>query len=65
MGPSPADDDTLRFELTVRPETHAGGWRAVLQPVGGGTRVEFDTPLALARFLAQFLNPKPASRGLR
>jgi hypothetical protein len=63
--PPSADDDTLHFELLVQPETHATAWHAALQPLGGGARVEFDTPLALARFLAQFLNPRSPSRGLR
>jgi hypothetical protein len=48
----------VHFDLEVQPE-HAGSpWRAVLKPRDGSAARMFDTPLALARFVAQFLDPK-------
>lgn len=52
----------LHFSLDVQPQTPTSPWRAVLrpQPEGpDGQPLEFDTPLALARYLAQFLLANP------
>jgi hypothetical protein len=64
----------LRYTLELQPETAAQPWRAVLRPAAAGFdplaaddapgALVFDTPLALARHLAQFLAP-PRRPGLR
>ncbi len=60
----PALAATLHYTLELQPETAAQPWRAVLRPAGAGVdpaaaddALVFDTPLALARHLAQFLAP--------
>jgi hypothetical protein len=59
----------LHFSLDVQPQTPTSPWHAVLRPEpdgAGGQALEFDTPLALARYLAQFLLANPQQqRGLR
>lgn len=56
----------IHFELDVQPQTAILPWHAVLRRAGGDERVEFDSPLALARHLAQFLAPESnPQRGLR
>lgn len=55
----------LHYELIVQPQTPRCGWHASLRPHDGGPTVQFDTPLALARYIAQFLEPGAHSRGLR
>jgi hypothetical protein len=60
------NEPPLHYELDVQPQTAARAWHAVLRPAGGEECVEFDSPLALARHLAQFLTPNPQPRrGLR
>lgn len=61
--PDPAA--ALHYELIVQPQTPRCGWQAALRPLDGGPTVRFDTPLALARYVAQFLEPGAPSRGLR
>lgn len=70
-GTSPAPAAPLHFTLELQPETATQPWRAVLQPAEAGgdpaaadDALVFDTPLALARHLAQFLAP-PRRPGLR
>jgi len=55
----------IHYELDVQPQTAARAWHAVLRRADGES-AEFDSPLALARHLAQFLvdDPRPR-RGLR
>ncbi len=60
------NEPLLHYELDVQPQTAARAWHAVLRRAGGEECVEFDSPLALARHLAQFLIPNPQPRrGLR
>lgn len=54
----------LHFELEVQPETAGCPWRALLKPRNGEPAIEFDTPLALARYVAQFVQSY-ARGGLR
>jgi hypothetical protein len=63
--PLPPDSPALHYELLVQPQTPSCGWHAALRPLAGGPTVEFDTPLALARYVAQFLEPTATTRGLR
>jgi hypothetical protein len=70
-GTTPAPAAPLRYTLELQPETAAQPWRAVLRPAGAGVdpaaaddALVFDTPLALARHLAQFMAP-PRRCGLR
>jgi hypothetical protein len=61
-----SDDVTgvIRLELELQPETATHRWHAVLQGTDG-VRLEFDTPLALARHLASWNEPTNDQRGLR
>lgn len=62
--PPPADPPPQRFVLEVQPEAPGHAWQAVLVLCGSGTRVAFDSPLALLRFIArQTLEGRPG--GLR
>jgi hypothetical protein len=70
-GTAPPPAAPLRYTLELQPETAAQPWRAVLRPAGAGVdpaapddALVFDTPLALARHLAQFMAP-PRRYGLR
>jgi hypothetical protein len=63
-GTAPPPAAPLHYTLELQPETAASPWRAVLRPAGVGVdpvaaddALVFDTPLALARHLAQFLVP--------
>lgn len=70
-GPAPAPTAPRHYTLELQPETAAQPWRAVLRPARAAVdpraaedALVFDTPLALARHLAQFLAP-PRRSGLR
>lgn len=68
-GPAPAPAARLHYTLELQPETAAQPWRAVLRragvdPAAADDALVFETPLALARHLAQFLAP-PRRPGLR
>jgi hypothetical protein len=54
----------IRLELEVQPETATRRWHAVVRH-DDGRRLEFDTPLALARHLASWNEPSSEQRGLR
>ena len=62
----PQASSQIHYELYVQPQTAICAWHAVLRRAGGEECAEFDSPLALARHLAQFLvsDPQPR-RGLR
>lgn len=59
--PAPA---VQRFVLEVRALDGGRSWRATLQRDPAGGRVEFDSPLALLRYLAR-LAPIDRRGGLR
>lgn len=62
--PPPAPPAPQRFVLEVQPEAPGRRWQAVLVLGDDGTRLAFDTPLALLRFIArQTLPQRPG--GLR
>lgn len=55
-------EHAINFELHIRPETRSQSWCATLerQTASGKTeRLEFRSPLELARHLASLENPKP------
>lgn len=57
-----------RFELELQPQTAAQPWRATLRQPGSDRVVQFDSPLDLARHLAQLTLDEPTAprhRGLR
>jgi hypothetical protein len=66
-----ANDDipaALIFVLAVSPETGTRRWSASLLrhvPGKAAEQLEFDNPLALARFLAQMTMRTPPREGLR
>lgn len=53
------------FVLTVQPESPAAPWHARLLYAGGPEHLEFDSPLALVRHLAQLSATQPRRGGLR
>jgi hypothetical protein len=53
------------FVLTVQPESPAAPWHARLLYAGGPEQLEFDSPLALVRHLAQLSAKQPRRGGLR
>lgn len=61
----------LLFVLTVEPATAGRHWRARLIQYAAGAAAagapprEFDSPLELARYVAQLSLPAPAAGGLR
>lgn len=57
--------DEVVFVLTVQPETPATPWHARLLYAGGPEHLEFDSPLALVRHLAQLSATQPRRGGLR
>lgn len=61
---SDGDAGAIRLELELQPETATRRWHAVVRGADG-VRVEFDTPLALARHLASWNEPNNDQRGLR
>ena len=64
MTHDPPPSSFQRFELEVRAETAGTPWRAVLTEPATATRLEFDSPLALLRWIAQRSLP-PHGPGLR
>jgi hypothetical protein len=53
------------FVLTVQPESPAAPWHARLLYADGPQQLEFDSPLALVRHLAQLSATQPRRGGLR
>jgi hypothetical protein len=63
--PSPEDTAPLRcYELRVRLPHRGQPWHATLLCDGGARRIEFERPLALARYIEQEARLGPC-RGLR
>lgn len=58
-------NDEVVFVLTVQPETPAAPWHARLLYADGPQQLEFDSPLALVRHLAQLSATQPRRGGLR
>ncbi|MDZ7651812.1 MAG: hypothetical protein U5L03_04270 [Burkholderiaceae bacterium] len=61
----PKPREEVVFVLTVQPETSADPWHARLLYAGGPEHLEFDSPLALVRHLAQLSATQPRRGGLR
>jgi hypothetical protein len=61
----PKPREEVVFVLTVQPETPAAPWHARLLYAGGPEHLEFDSPLALVRHLAQLSATQPRRGGLR
>lgn len=64
QAPRKANDEVV-FVLTVQPETPAAPWHARLLYADGPQQLEFDSPLALVRHLAQLSATQPRRGGLR
>lgn len=50
------------FRLLVQPEAQDQPWHATLEKADHSERLEFDSPLELARHLANLGNPAPKGR---
>lgn len=50
------------YRLWVYPETQDQPWHATLEQSDPSERLEFDSPLELARHLANLTNPIPPGR---
>ena len=62
--PQAQDPFVHRFELDIQCETAEQAWHATLTTRGGRGQLEFDTPMALMRALAQLtLRPRFGSDG--
>lgn len=62
--PEPPPPPPERYWLELTPQAPGRAWAAVLEPIDSGTRVRFDHPLALLRFLARH-SYADRRRGLR
>jgi hypothetical protein len=51
--PPPVVHERLHFELEVAPPAPGSAWHATLLVPASGVRTEFDTPVALLRYLVQ------------
>ena len=60
--PMSESEDRINFDLKVRPESHSQSWLATLERHSSGKteRLEFKSPLELARHLA---NLQPLLKG--
>ncbi|MCX7784068.1 MAG: hypothetical protein N2318_10565 [Meiothermus sp.] len=50
------------YRLWVYPETQSQPWHATLEKTDHSERLEFDSPLELARHLSSLTNPTPRGR---
>ncbi|WP_337871351.1 hypothetical protein [Meiothermus sp.] len=50
------------YRLWVYPEAQGQPWHATLEKVDQSERLEFDSPLELARYLANLTHPTPRGR---
>ncbi|RIH84823.1 hypothetical protein [Calidithermus roseus] len=58
----PLSPGVLQFWLSIRPETAEQPWHATLENRERFERVEFDSPLELARHLAHLGQLEPKSK---